>query len=256
MKYYEDFLKLRCFRFEDAVRLVGSENAASTILRQYIKKGYVVKIRRGLYAAVNLLDHEPAASQYLIASKLTDTAVVSHHAAFAYHGYANQVSYTISVSSETKFNAFSFQGFRYHRLAPQIRQGVIQADDGARITDVERTVLDSINDFEKEMGFEELIQCISSIPVLDEERLAAYLADYDKCFLYQKTGFILEHFQNELSISDRFLALCKERSGSSSRYLMNEISKDRMDFTNKWHLTIPKSLWNNTINGGDKDAEI
>lgn len=256
MKYYEAFLRLRCFRFEDAVRLVGSENAALAILHQYIQKGYVVKIRRGLYAAVNLLDHEPAASQYLIATKLTDSAVVSHHAAFVWHGFANQVSYEVGVTSETKFNAFSFGGFRYHRLAPHIRQGVINTPDGARITDAERTVLDSVNDFENDMGFEELIQCIASIPVLNEKKLAAYLAEYDKCFLYQKTGFILEHFQKELSISDVFLTLCKERSGSSSRYLMNGIPKERMDFSSKWHLTLPKNVWNNTMNGGDEYADV
>lgn len=256
MKYYEDFLKLRCFSFEDAVKLIGSENTAITLLRQYIKKGYVVKIRRGLYAAVNLLDHEPIANQYLIASKLTETAVVSHHSAFAYHGYANQVSYTVNVTSESKFNAFSYAGFSYRRRVPHIKNGIIQSTDGARITDIERTVLDSIDDFESDMGFEELIQCISAIPFLNENKLRAYLAEYDKCFLYQKTGYILGHFKNELEISDLFLSLCKERSGSSSRYLIKGIPKDHMDFSREWHLTIPENIWRNAMNGGDEDADI
>ena len=256
MKYYEDFLKLRCFCFDEVVKTVGSEKAALSILRQYIKKGYVVKIRRGLYSAINLLDHEPAASQYLIASKLTDTAVVSHHAAFAYHGYSNQVSYEISVTSETKFNSFSFNGFTYHRVLPHITKGIIQSAEGARITDPERTVLDSVNDFENEMGFEELIQCISSIPLLDEDKLTDYLAEYDKCFLYQKTGFIFDHFQNEFAVSDQFLSLCRKRSGNSSRYLFSEIPKKRMAFSSKWHLTIPYDLWNNTMNGDDENADV
>ena len=91
---------------------------------------------------------------------------------------------------------------------------------------------------------------------MNEKKLSAYLSEYDKCFLYQKTGFILEHFQNELAVSDGFLALCKERSGNSSRYLMRGIPKDKMGFSAKWRLTIPKNIWNNTMNGGDEIADV
>ena len=113
----------------------------------------------------------------------------------------------------------------------------------------------SINDFEKAMGFEELIQCISVIPVLNERRLLSYLEAYDKCFLYQKVGFIFEHFRENFDFSDEFFYVCKERSGNSSRYLIKEISDQSLDFSNKWRLTYPKNLWNN-LSGGDIDADI
>ena len=41
MKYYEELLRLRCFRLKEAAELTGSENAAMQVLRQYIEKGYV-----------------------------------------------------------------------------------------------------------------------------------------------------------------------------------------------------------------------
>lgn len=256
MKFYEDFLKLGCFSFEEAVKVVGLVATTKSLLQQYAKKGYIVKVKRGLYAAVNLLDHEPAANKFVIASKITDTAVVSHHSAFEFYGYANQVSYNMTVTSSSRFNTFEFNGFQYIRVLPSVSCGVITHQSGERVTDIERTVLDAVNDFEKDMGFEELIQCIAAIPILNEEKLLAYLAEYNKCFLYQKIGFILEHFQTEFGISDEFLTVCKMKSGNSSRYLMKGIGKDNMDFNNHWHLTIPQNLWRNTVGGGDENADV
>lgn len=256
MKFYEDFLKLGCFCFEEAVKVVGLKATTKSLLQQYTKKGYLVKVKRGLYAAVNLFDHEPTANKFVIASKITDTAVVSHHSAFEFYGYANQVSYDITVTSGSKFNDFDFNGFHYTRLQPSVSCGVVIHPSGERVTDIERTVLDTVNDFEKNMGFEELIQCIFAIPILNEDKLLAYLAEYDKCFLYQKTGFIMEHFRTEFDISDEFLKVCKMKSGNSSRYLMKGISKENMDFNNDWHLTIPRNLWRNTVSGGDEEADV
>lgn len=256
MKYYEDFLKLGCFSFEEAVDVVGLEATAKSLLQQYTKKGYVVKIKKGLYAAVNLLDREPVPNKFVIATKVTETAVVSHHSAFEFYGYTNQVSYNMTVTSESKFNDFEFNGFHYTRLQPAVSCGIAKYPTGECVTDIERTVLDCINDFEKNMGFEELIQCISAIPFLNEKKMLTYLEEYNKCFLYQKTGFIMEHFKYEFDISATFLKICKTKSGNSSRYLMKGISKDNMDFNNNWHLTIPHNLWRNIVGGGDEDAEI
>lgn len=242
MKYYDEFLKLGCFSLEEAVEIVGLESTAKSLLQQYRKKGCIVKVKRGLYAAVNPPGREIAAGRYAVASKITETAVVSHHSAFEFYGYADQVSCNMTVTSESKFNDFDFNGFHYKRMRPSIRSGAASHPAGERVTDVERTVLDSINDFERTMGFEELIRCISAIPRLSEDKLAAYLEEYDKCFLYQKTGFILERFRPDLGISSAFLKMCKAKSGRSSRYLTKGIRKDSMAFDNRWHLTIPQNL--------------
>lgn len=256
MKYYQAFLKMGCFSFDEVKQMTGGTDSAAALLHLYLSKGYIAKVRRGLYVAINLLDQEPVANKFVIASHLSDTAVVSHHSAFEYYGYANQVSYDMSVTSDSKFNGFSFGGFHYHRMTPHISSGVSKTSSGVAVTDVERTVLDSINDFERNMGFEELIQCLSVIPVLNEKKLLRYLAEYNKCFLYQKAGYILEHFKDEFAISDAFLAVCKKESSTSSRYLMKDIPKDRMDFNNRWHLTVPADLWQNTLYGGDEDADV
>ena len=48
MKYYENFIKAGCFDFEYAKKLVGSKESAVAVLKKYVQKGYISKVRRGL----------------------------------------------------------------------------------------------------------------------------------------------------------------------------------------------------------------
>lgn len=256
MKYYEDFLRMKSFRFEDAVKLIGNPQTTKSLLQQYCKKGYIASVKRGLYVALNFVDDEPLLNKYAIASILTGTSFVALHSAFEYYGYANQVSYNVTVSSEEKFNPFEFRGFYYQRVAPGIQSGIVHKADGVKVSDVERTVIDGINCFENDMGFEELLHCIAAVPVLDEEKIKKYLNEYNKQFLYQKTGFLLEHFKDEMDISEGFLDYCRIKSGKSSRYLLKNISKHNMKFNQKWHLTVPKRVWDGLTNGDDEDADL
>lgn len=256
MKYYDDFLAMRSFRYDDVVKLTGNERTAKSLLQQYCKKGYVASVKKGLYVAVNIVDKEPLLNKFAIASVLTDSSFVSYRSAFEYYGYANQVSYDVCVTSIQKFNSFVFNGYSYRRTAPTISEGVVTQADGVRVSDMERTVIDSINSFETQMGLEELLNCISAVPVLNEAKMMQYLREYDKQFLYQKTGFLLEHLQNELAITDDFLNLCRQKSGKSSRYFTNNIPKNAMKFSAKWHLTYHTNMWTDLMNGGNEDADI
>lgn len=255
MKYQKALLQLGCFTLEDAVALTGSVPAAKSMLQYYTSHQAVMQVRRGLYAAINPLDGEPLADRYRVASKLSPTAVVSHHSAFEYHGYTNQVFYRTFVSSESKFNSFSFGGYSYVRMPSSMSLGIEVGRNGERVTDIERTLLDSVNDFERTCGFEELIQCISLISVLNEQKLTDYLKVYRKRFLYQKVGFILEHFRDNFDLSDCFFEMCHKNAGNSSRYLIKGTEQGEMEFSNAWQLTYPKDLWRK-ITGGDENADI
>lgn len=64
--------------------------------------------------------------------------------------------------------------------------------------------LDSINDFEKVEGLEKLLKYIEQVPSVKEDKLLSYLGIYNSKGLYQKTGYILEHFRSMLNLSDVF----------------------------------------------------
>lgn len=73
------------------------------------------------------------------------------------------------------------------------------------MTSLERTVIDSIADFEKIGGLEELLRCLLLIPSLDYSKLLDALELYGRAQLYQKAGFILEAWKEELSLPEPFL---------------------------------------------------
>ena len=170
MKYYEKMLDMGCFTKDDVVMLAGSEGAAHSLLYDYTRNRLIERVRRNLYAAVSLETKQPVANRYVIASHLAPDACVSHHSAFEVYGYANQVYYEVYVQTELRFTDFEYNGATYRRVSPRISDGVTKWNGNVRVTTPERTVIDSINDFEKIGGLEELLRCIELIPSLDPMR--------------------------------------------------------------------------------------
>jgi len=216
-----------------------------------LNKGFVKKVRSNLYTCVNIATGEVIASKYQMACACNSTAYLSHHTAFEYYGVANQVYYEVYVSSDTRFRDFEFEGFNYKYIAPKLSDGIIQPKntEGIKITDMERTVVDSIKDFEKIGGLEELLNCLSLIHYLDAEKLIRYLDGYNTQALYQKTGFILEHYMNEMQLPEDFIDFCKSKIGKSTRYLLKEL-RYTGTYNREWRLIVPKGLFDITEQGG------
>ncbi|MDR0989927.1 MAG: type IV toxin-antitoxin system AbiEi family antitoxin domain-containing protein [Propionibacteriaceae bacterium] len=239
MRYYADLLKLRCFTKADVTALTGSSTAASQLLTEYHKRGYVDQVRRGLWVTLGLDDKQPVASRYQIACAVTPEAYVSHHSAFEFHGYANQVNYEVCVTSATRFTPFEYDDVTYRWLAPRIRTGTVPAQPGVLVTDLERTVLDSINDLEKIGGLSELLASLEMLPYLDGAKLLPYLGRYDKNVLYQKTGYLLSQFNQTLRLPESFFAQCHAHVGKSVRYLDQDLPDGDKTYDPYWQLVVP-----------------
>ena len=239
MKHYEKLLELGCFSKNDLEQITGSEAATKWLCREYQKKGYIEHIKRNLYVAISLETQQPIASRYMIASHISKDATVSYHSAFEFYGYSNQVFYEMQVTSESRFRDFEYDGVTYRRVAPRITGGVTKIN-GIRVTSLERTVIDSINLFEKIGGLEELLRCLALIPALDEAALTACLAEYESGFLYQKTGYILTAFADSFGLSESFFAMCKSHLPKGKTYLSRE--SQGFIWHEKWKLYAPKNL--------------
>jgi predicted transcriptional regulator of viral defense system len=95
--------------------------------------------------------------QYAIASRAAPDAYVAYHSAFEYHGLANQVYYDVFVATQSRFREFEHDGITYRRVQSPYEDGIEAKADGVRVTDLERTVVDGIGNFEKSGGLEELL---------------------------------------------------------------------------------------------------
>ncbi len=252
MNTFSELAKHPVFTIDEVKKLTGNLKTAYSQLERLMKNGLVKKIRKNIYSAVNPATGQLVATRYQIACAITDTAYISHHSAFEYYGLANQVFYEVYVSSETRFNHFEYENVTYKCLASRMQQGVVEAKNttGVRITDMERTVIDSIRDFNKIGGFENLLNCLEGIHYVDEKKLKGYLDIYNTQGLYQRAGYLLDHYRNEIQLSKEFIEYCKSKTGKSKSYLLIDLKKES-HYNREWKLMVPDGLFEITDQGGN-----
>lgn len=71
--------------------------------------------------------------------------------------------------------------------------------------------------------------------------------------LYQKAGFLLEHYQEQMNLSDEFIQYCKAKVKKSRKYLVSNLQIDNY-FNNEWNLMVPKGLFE--INNYGRDIIV
>lgn len=240
MDLYKELAAMRCFTHSDMVQIVGSNSTAKRQIRNYLEKGYIERVRRNLYTVISMETEQPIPSRFQIASNITDDACVSHHSAFEFYGYANQVFYDVYFTTEKNVQPFDYDGVHYQPVIWRGNTGIIETNTGVRVTSLERTVIDSIADFTKIGGLEELLRCLSLIPSLDENKLLEALEMHNRSQLYQKVGYILEAYADEMSLSDEFFSECVAKSSSSKTYLFEK--QDDFVFHKKWLLYAPTNI--------------
>jgi len=255
LNIYFELLNKPVFSIEDIDRYYNNIHSARSAVARLTKAGLVVKIRNNMYTCINGENKTTVANRYQIASSITSSSYISHHTAMEYYGLSNQVYYDVYVSSKTPFRDFEFDGYSYRFIKSRGLDGVVcpKYSGGIKITDLERTVLDSIKDMDKISGVEEVIETISGIEHLNEKKLLDYLSQYQNQFLYQKSGYILRIFSKQLNLSEEFFTTCKSKIKKSKRYISSDIQSGV--YNDEWQLIVPESIVN-MMNGGTEYASI
>lgn len=252
LKYYEKMLELGSFNKRKVVELAGSEAAAKSLLYDYQRKGYIEKVRRNLYTAISLETKQPVLSRYQIGSQLFPDAVITHHSAFEAFGYANQVFYEVYVATDSRFRDFEYNGILYHRMERNTHTDTI-TNGKLRVTGIEQTIVDSIKDFNKIAGLEEVIRCILLVPSVKDDKFIEALSAHNNKFLYQKCGYILEQLQDELGLSNDFFEHLSRYTAEGKRYLIKENGQNI--WNPKWKLYVPADFMHLVNKGvGNYDA--
>ncbi len=256
MDIYFEMAKKPIFNLKDIEKYYGNKNSAISFLQRLLKSGKAINIRRGMYTCISPVTGAPIANKYQIASALSEDAAVSYHSAMEYYGLTDQIFYDVYVSSSRPFKEFDFDGITYHYVKSSFSDGILVQpySNGVRVTDLERTVVDSIKQINRIAGAEEVLANISGIKRISEKKLLEYLALYDNQFLYQKCGFFLSKLVAGFELSDVFFEECKKHIGNSKRYLMTE-KKSANHYDKEWRLIVPDNIFN-MKNGVFEDADI
>lgn len=255
MNLYFKLLKKPVFNMEDVNVYYNNMESARSAIKRLMKEGIVAKIRNNMYTCISGETGAPVANRFQIASHITPTSYVSHHTAMEYYGITDQVYYDVYVSSETSFREFAFNGYTYCFVVSKSSEGIEKPpySGGVAVTNLERTIVDSIKDMDKIAGIEEVVKNIESVHRMQEKRLLKYLELYQNQFLYQKMGYLLWQHKEQMGLSDLFFEKCKKQIGKSKRYLTRDQNGGCYDDT--WKLIIPDDL-QKMKNGVMMDADI
>ena len=216
-KHYDEMCRRGCFTMQDVAHIVGEQSGAAYVVNDYQRKGYIDQIHRNLYVAMDMETKQPALSRYQIGSRLFPDAYISLYSAFEAWGYAPRTCGEVYVATESRFTDFRYNGVFYRRV--KRRHADTEQVGGAVVTSLEQTVVDSIHNFDKVAGLENIAECIKRLPPLDMDKLLECLRRYGKGFLYQKRGYVLERLQAYVKLPEAFYRECRKHCPSTVRYM-------------------------------------
>lgn len=208
-------------------------------IKKNIRDLNIKKVRNCLYVSLDSKGFN-LSNKFEIGTKINEEAYISYHSALEYYGLANQVFNDVIVSSSKRFSNFIFEDSEYLFIkSNNYEQVEFMQDNGIRVTTLERTIIDCIDDINLAGGIEEIINALEQIKYLDEDKLLNALKSYDKIFLYQKTGYLLEKYNDNLKLSNKFFNECRKHLSNQIKYFMDDCDSDV--FLNKrWKLIAPK----------------
>jgi len=243
MKGYQELAQKSVFRFDDAYKIFKNKATTYGALSRLEKQGLVKKVRNNLYVSINPATKVAFASKYQIGSMIHEDSYISHSSALEYYGYQNQVSHICYVSSTHRFNSFECDDIMYKHIQAKSSKGVVKPPYTERlnITDVEKTVIDSIQSIDSLISLEQLIYSLEIIPRLDELKIIEYLEEYDIQALYQKTGYLLSLFHDIFLFSNSFFKLIKTKIHKGVVYLSSD-AKLEGSFQKEYQIVVPKWL--------------
>lgn len=240
------------FTKKEILPLFNTAAACRYWLETAIENRLIERIRRDMYAVIDLTTGSVYANKFLIGSCISQSACISHHAALEYHGLANQVYTTLYISDSKKFRSFEYDDIRYEFIFNDIPAWIDQINYGAilRVTSKERTIIDCINMLKYSGGIEEVLHALESVRSIQEQQLLDILKRYDNKRLFQKAGYLLSMFKEELNLSDDFFSTIRDRVGEVKKYFLTTMGMD-LTYHPEWKLYAPTyDSLETLLNGG------
>jgi predicted transcriptional regulator of viral defense system len=225
-----------------------------TLLAHHLSAGHIVRVRRGLYAAVPPGTEAESAvvDPYLVTAKAAPDAIIAYHSALSFHGLAYSVRQVITyLTTLEDCKAFSFQGITYQAvqypralLKKQKETAFIDKPDYrgqyVSVTSQERTLVDTLDRIDLSGGPEEVWRSLATITYLKIEDVIAYVSLLGNSTTAAKVGLFLQQQQNHLLFADEKLAPLERLKPRAPTYMFR--SKQKGKLISRWNLIVPEEI--------------
>lgn len=207
------------FTTEEAKAVAGRLGISEGYLRQLMfrlaESGWVVRLRRGLYASMSGTPWEVQVHPFVVATRLVSPSAVSHWSAMNHHGLTEQIPQAVTALTTQKVVTPSMRGgraakkpeahawevaglrYEYTTVDPEHFFGIeeVWVDQFFRvpITDKERTMLEGFISPRMFGGMDEVLGIlVEHIHELDLQKLVGYALRYGKASVIKRLGWSLE----------------------------------------------------------------
>ena len=197
-----------------AAKMGISDNYLSQVLSHLSQAGWIIRLRRGLYAGTGSLPGGVQVHPFAVATRLVEPSAISHWSAMSYHGFTDQIPHIVTAFTPQKVvtptmresnakigrkHSWDVWGARYEYVTviPDHFFGIedVWVDERFRIpiTDKERTILETFVSPRLFGGIGEALATLEEhIHELDLEKLVGYAVRYGKASAIKRLGWALE----------------------------------------------------------------
>lgn len=239
MDILHSYQKIKRHQLATASDLLKNSTVKSR-LYHWKKRGILSHIRKGVYLPADLQD------KFRIACNAVEDGCLVYHGALEFYLLQTQEFNWLYVHSSAPFRTFTYQNESYiYKPVKFLHHPVVidvEKPYPIRVTSLAQTLIDCLYNINLAGGLEELLYALLEIKVdnINEDEMIDCLKLYNNKSLYQRTGYVLSHFQEALGLSDRIFKLCKSEMGKGTSYLVNPYHCD--SFEKEWNLSIPQEM--------------
>lgn len=242
--------------FVEFLEQQGTTNPTTqtALLQYHLKQKHIVRIKQGLFASIprGTNPSHYLVDPYLIAGKLAPDAVLAYHTALAYHGLGITVfnNFTFCTNIHMKPLIFQGSGFKAVTFPSMLRrknqelfatEGVKHQGLTIKLTSLERTFVDVLDQPNRSGGWEEIYRSIDTIAILNLQRVIEYTLLLGKATTVSKVGYFLEKMQDTLGVQQDQLKMLEKHIPKQPHYLDRSTRKGGK-FFQRWNLIVPNKI--------------
>ncbi len=229
-----------------------SERTSNNLLAKHRAAGHILRIRRGLYAAVprRVNPEDAAVDPYLLATKLTDDATVAFHAALQFHGQSYSIWHRFDYLTRGRCRPFFFRGMELVpvqapatlRALRDFGGGIVEerhAGGIVRVTSLDRTLVDVLS-APRRCGWEEVWRSLEMVEFFDLDFVIRYTLMLGSAVTVARVGFFLEQHREQLMVEERHLEELRLHAPSQPRYLDGQRESGKL--LADWNLVVPERV--------------